>query len=127
MNGLIALENTTQIPLTLKKYQTKAIINSPFNQFQANPDLTHHLLLDKAAFLSLSWMIATIGDLKDSGLERFALTEAILAKQLQDKKDSILKNILGKHNKDMGSILVKASQLSETFVQDEVLNQLLIK
>jgi hypothetical protein len=105
--GCIQLRNSKIAPKHLTKYLTKEIITSPYNKMPDAGDVAYFLLLDKNYFYSLSWLIAELGKLKDSGLKIVAIKEALQqtgglseeesfkkAYQLLDKKQPKLQQLL---------------------------------
>jgi hypothetical protein len=77
LQGCIQLADTNIEDPATTKYLTPEIVNSSFNVMPASGNNVSSLMLEKKYFLSLSWMIAELGKLKDSGLRIFATTEAV--------------------------------------------------
>ena len=77
--GCIQYSSKTNAPSKLlAKYLTKAITTSPYNVMPAAGDNAYFLLLEKNYFYALSWMIAELGNIKDSGLCIIAVKEALM-------------------------------------------------
>ena len=78
MQGCIQLSKDKKpAAKVLAKYFTKEIINSPFNKMPDAGSNTHFLLLNQNYFFALSWIIAALGQVKDSGLGIIAIKEAL--------------------------------------------------
>jgi hypothetical protein len=105
--GCIQFSKSKTAAKHLSKYLTKEIITSPYNKMPDAGDAAYFLLLDKNYFYSLSWLIAELGKLKDSGLKIVAIKEALQqtgglgeeeafkkAYQLLDKKQPKLQQLL---------------------------------
>lgn len=76
MRGAIQLTDEHEAGADLIKYLTPEIVNSPFNKMPGRGANRHLLLLDRGYFLSLSWLIAELGRLKDQGLRDGLIAEA---------------------------------------------------
>ena len=111
-----------------KKYLTEEIVNSPYNKLPPAGENTSLLLLDKNYFLSLSWMIAKLGELKDEGLILTGLSEAI--RQVTSGTDeeimSKAKSLLGRNQRPMQAILDEAVEITKTFFSEKILQQLVL-
>ena len=111
LQGCIQLTEKSAEDKNLAKYLTPEIVNSPFNKMPnvgANKVL---LMFEKDYFLSLSWMIAELGKLKDEGLRIVILDEA------NDKSSSDSANTT--------AILSKATEISKTYFTEKNLDKLL--
>lgn len=112
----------------LKKYLTEEIINSPYNQLPPPGNNTSFLLMNKNYFLSLSWMIAKLGELKDEGLLLKGLAEAI--KQDTSGTDEEImakaKSLLGRSLRPMQAILDEAEEITKTFFSEKNLLRLVL-
>ena len=53
------------------------VIEFPYNQLPVLNSLKDHIFLEKNRFLSMSWLISTLGKLKDQGLGYILLEEAL--------------------------------------------------
>ena len=127
-------------PKYLTKYLTETIINSPYNTLPDAADLKHFLLFDKNRFYALSWMIAELGNLKDSGLRVEVIKEALLqtspqapAKGAQPKSkphenESLAKahTLAGAGQKTIPQILTAAENICKTFCKEKNLEGLIV-
>ncbi|MGE5406156.1 MAG: hypothetical protein ACM3NR_00480 [Methanosarcina sp.] len=112
----------------LQKYLTPEIVNSPYNKLPES-DITPVLLLRKNYFLSLSWIIARLGELKDEGLLITGLSEAIENTDSVPSKDAIVKSValLGKSENPMDRILRESEEIVRTYFMEENLQNLIMK
>jgi hypothetical protein len=111
----------------LGKYLTDGIINSPFNRLPAAGINTYFLLLNKSYFLSLSWMIAELGKLKDEGLLLTGLSEAIEKGAVSGNVGPLDKAraMMGSRQRPMKKILSEASSISKTYFEEKNLSHLI--
>jgi hypothetical protein len=112
----------------LRKYLTPEIVNSPYNKLPGS-DIKPVLLLRKNYFLSLSWIIARLGELKDEGLLISGLSEAIENTDSLSAKDSMVKStaLLGKDINAMDKILRETEEIARTYFSEENLQNLVVK
>lgn len=112
----------------LRKYLTSEIVNSPYNKLPGS-DIKPVLLLRKNYFLSLSWIIARLGELKDEGLLISGLSEAIENTDSLSAKDSMVKStaLLGKDINAMDKILRESEEIARTYFSEENLQKLVVK
>lgn len=123
LRGAIQLQ-AGKVERPLKKYQTNAIVHSPFNQMPETNGIEYTLLLRKPQFLALSWMIDKLGSLKDSGLLIECLEEALQATEPNLKDAALekkLKSILGKNQPGLDQLLDEAGAVMQQFTEDQVL------
>jgi hypothetical protein len=128
LGGCIQLSKQKALPDTLKKYLTKEIISSPFNKLPDAGSNEDFLLLDQNYFYALSWMIAELGKLKDSGLRVIAIKEA----QQQSGGDTearaleIAYGYLGKKQPTLEMILKNAGAICKTYFDEKNLEYLVL-
>ncbi len=125
--GLFQLKPNKKPTAAQKKYMTNEITSSPYNKMLAKGKLQHTILLNANNFYALSWMIAELGTLKDSGLKIEALTEAILATTKSQEKQAIQNayKICGAEQLAMADILLLAKKESDLFFKEQMLEGLL--
>lgn len=83
LQGAIQFKTADDIETgTVEKYLIPEIVHSPFNVMPAPGSNTVFLFLKKNYFLSLSWLIAELGKLKDNGLRIMITTEALQGTQV---------------------------------------------
>ncbi len=128
MKGSIQLGANKASPQHLKKYLTKEIVNSPYNVMPEVGTATCFLMLEKKYFLSLSWMIADLGKLKDSGLNVIALKEAL--QQTSALKETACLNkayqLLGNTKEKIPVLLNKATATCKLFIKEQNLENMLM-
>ncbi len=130
LRGAIQLKATAKKPSkALLKYQTTATLNSPFNTMPPAGDLQHILYLDRNGFLALSWVIAALGELKDSGLQVLMLTDALQHAEKLAPEAALKKayTLLGRKQPRLEQLLQDAGSICQTFFKDGILTSLVVK
>ncbi|MBK7434610.1 MAG: hypothetical protein IPI66_12435 [Chitinophagaceae bacterium] len=126
LRGCIQLANGPANPRHLKKYQTPAIIGSPFNIMPDAGGNRVFLMLDKRYYYALSWMIAELGKLKDNGLRLVAIKEALMQtaglKEPAAYKKALV--ICGKDQLPLSQLLDKAELICKTYFKENNLEHL---
>lgn len=129
LRGLIQLSETKDSPEFLNKYLTDEIKNSSFNKMPDGRLLQNHILLSQNYFYALSWLIAALGKLKDTGLRILVITEALMEinkqSRKQAEKDAV--GLCGEGQLSLEEILLQAKQISETFFYEKVLDKLVVQ
>lgn len=128
LRGCIQLSKSkAATPKYLTKYLTKAITSSPYNTMPDAAGLKHFLLFGQNRFYALSWMIAELGNLKDSGLKVEVIKEAILQTSKTNEKDALAKayKLAGAGQKNIPQILIAAENLCKTFCKEKNLEALI--
>ncbi len=127
LQGLIQLTENNIIDDSLHKYLTPDTINSPFNKMPEAGNNWFFLMLEKSHFLALSWMISSLGKLKDNGLRIVVITEALQQVRGIDHDTALAKTyeILGNQHPGVSTILSDASLICETYFKEENLDKLL--
>jgi hypothetical protein len=129
LRGCIQLgKSKTAAPKYLTKYLTPAITGSPYNKMPDAADLKHFLLFDQNRFYALSWMIAELGNLKDSGLKVEVIKEALLQTSKTNEKAALAEayKIAGAGQKTIAQILTAAENVCKTFCKEKNLENLII-
>ena len=96
-------------------------------------DLKYFLIFDQKRFFALSWLIAELGNLKDSGLKVEVIKEAILQTSPQsptaktNEKNTLAKayKLAGVAQKTLEQILDAAEKISQTFCKEKNLEDLI--
>jgi hypothetical protein len=111
----------------LRKYLTPDIVASPYNKLVTDPTQPNILYLNKSYFLALSWLIASLGALKDEGLLISGLAEAIKVTSKCHEKEAMEQSthLLGQPKTRVSQILKQASLLVNKFMAEQNLNNLL--
>ncbi|MBK7121326.1 MAG: hypothetical protein IPH68_00155 [Chitinophagaceae bacterium] len=133
LGGCIQLNKAKTTPKYLAKYATKEITGSPFNIMPDAGDCKHFLLLDKSRFYALSWLIAELGKLKDTGLRVVVIEEAILQTTPQGKAgktaeaDALKKtyHLLGPKQPKQQQLLDEAEIICKTYFKEKNLESLI--
>jgi len=126
LRGLIQLTDNNHAPVHLTKYLTEKITTSPFNKMPDAGNNEYFLLLNKKYFLSLSWMIAELGTIKDSGLTVIALKEALMQTDNSNETAALKKayQLLGKKQEKLEALLIRADAITKTFFEEHNLEQM---
>ena len=123
LRGCIQLKDRPKTNPKLKKYLVPEIVNSPYNKLPEPGANKHQFLLDQNYFLALSWLIAELGKLKDEGLRSTLIAEAIEQTKLIVKKG---RSTASENLPNLGTILVRASDICRTYFNEKNLDKLLI-
>lgn len=128
LRGCIQLtEPGKEVPEYLTKYLTKKITGSPYNIMPDAADQKYFLLLNKHHYFALSWMIAELGILKDSGLKAEVIKEAILQSSKTNEQDALAKayKLCGTGQKTIEELLTAAGNICKTFCKEKNLESLI--
>jgi hypothetical protein len=111
----------------LKPYLTKNIVSSPFNKLLPKGKNIDLILFNKTEFLALSWLIAELGIIKDTGLRITGLAECIAHANKITNVKAILEaqKILGKTHQTLPQLLAKSKVIITKFANDKVLENLI--
>jgi hypothetical protein len=128
LRGCIQLSNPKTTAKHLTKYLTKAIITSPYNVLPDAGSSKNFLLLDKNYFYALSWTIAELGKLKDSGLGVIAIKEALQQTGAVSDTAAYTKayQLLGKKQVKVQQILDTAEKVCKTYFNEHNLEHLVV-
>ncbi|MCZ8341717.1 MAG: hypothetical protein O9301_01680 [Leptospira sp.] len=128
LQGAIQFGLRTGSTERFESYLTPAVLNSKFNQLPEIRNNTHAVLLERNAFLALSWLIAEIGNIKDEGLEYFALQEAYIHIEGLNQEEAGKKanQILNWKEGKISELLVRASNHANEFIKKNVLGDLVL-
>lgn len=86
LNGHIQLHKTDKVPAAYKAYCTKAIMSNPYNKMAKAPAKGLQLTIEAHHFYALSYLIGTLGELKDIGQRCMVFEELMNAAQIKDTK-----------------------------------------
>jgi len=128
LQGCIQLVGNKTSPNHLKKYLTKEIVTSPFNKMPDAADTKEFLMLEKKFFLSLSWLIAELGKLKDNGLHIIALKEALQQTGTLKEEAAYKKvyQLLGTKQEQLPALLSKAQGVCKVYFDEHNLEHLVL-
>jgi hypothetical protein len=127
LQGIIQLTESNTPDEVVQKYLTPDTINSRFNKMPDAGNNRYFLMLEKNYFLALSWMISSLGKLKDNGLRVVAITEALQQIKGMDHDAALAMTyeILGPEHPGLSSILSDASALCEKYFKEKNLDKIL--
>ncbi|MEJ7611075.1 MAG: hypothetical protein WKF88_07850 [Ferruginibacter sp.] len=91
LQGAIQLNDNGISDESVSEYLIPEIVNSPFNKLPVPGNNTVTLLLEKKYFLALSYMISSLGKIKDEGLRVMAIAEAMEATQFLPPEKALTK------------------------------------
>ena len=125
--GLMELKADGEPPEFLKKYLKSEIISSPYNRMPDGSGLENHIILNQNYYYALSWMIAELGKLKDSGL-KIELLEKSIAKvyKAKDNVSQLAYSIADDNQPTILQILNEAEGISKTFFEEEILEHIVV-
>jgi hypothetical protein len=128
MRGCIQISKSKTASKHLTKYLTKEIITSPFNKLPDAGNCKNFLLLNQNYFYSLSWMIAELGKLKDSGLKVVAVKEALLQTGAAGDEAAFKKayQLLGNKQPKLEQLLDAAEKICKTYFTENNLEHLVV-
>ncbi len=128
LRGCVQLGKTKTAPKYLAKYLTKEIITSPYNKMPDAGDNKHFVILKQNHFYALSWMIAELGKLKDTGLRVIAIKEALQQTSSVSDAEAYSKayKLCGQNQVQLKEILSKADSICKIYFKEKNLEQLLI-
>ena len=128
LRGLIQLKANPNDPESLNKYLTAEILNSLFNIMPDGSGLQEHILLNNNYYYALSWMIAELGKLKDSGLRIVILEESIeCVYKTNENTEQLVYSICGETQMKIPQILKHSEQIANTFFDENILENLVYK
>jgi len=126
LQGAIQLTPNDTADENLSKYLTEEIRQSPFNKMPEAGTNSYFLMLEKDYFLSLSWMISSMGKLKDEGLRIVCVSEAIMQTRGTGKAEALALayQVLGGQHPRLTSILNETTAICETYFSEKNLDKL---
>lgn len=86
LKGHVQLNKTDKVPAAYKTYCTKAITSNPYNKMSKAPSKGLVLTIEAHHFYALSYLIGTLGELKDIGQRCMVFEELMNAAQIKDTK-----------------------------------------
>ena len=128
LRGCIQLNQSKSVTAKfLSKYLTKAITGSAYNVMPDAGDQKQFLLLDKNRFYALSWLIAELGNLKDSGLKTEVIKEALMQTSKITEQDALAKayKLSGRGHQTIKQVLTASENLCRTFCKEKNLEALI--
>jgi hypothetical protein len=87
LNGLVQLRHVRVFDKAMEKYCTPEIMKSPFNLLPKAPQNIAPIYIQSQYFYALSWLIAELGTIKDSGLRQLSFNDALRNAKFKLVKD----------------------------------------
>lgn len=128
LDGLIQLKPDDIIDPELMAYQTKEVVESPFNILPVLKKGIQPIYIDTAVFYALSWIIAESGRLKDSGLRIIVLEEAIRETHYASEKEvkALTRTLAVKSNRSLKEIKSTMKVIADKFIDhDKILDRIM--
>ena len=126
LRGLMQLKVDNDPPDFLKKYLTPAIINSPYNIMPDGNGLEEHILLNNNYFYALSWMIAELGKLKDSGLKIIVLEESFYSVyKTSVDTEPLAYSLCDENQMTLSEILTQSQNITQKFFGEKILENII--
>lgn len=112
---------------TNKKYLITEIVQSPYNVLKDVKSIKHKVVFNKSYFLSLSWLIYTLGKMKDEGqkIEAFSHAYEFILSLTEEEIENELKVVFGKNQKTSKMVLEESKEIAEQFYNDNILENLI--
>jgi hypothetical protein len=122
LDGRMQLKQAPKANTALKKYQTKEVLASPFNELPKSKGQKRTVHIDQASFYALSFVITALGAIKDEGLSQHLLVDALLATKQSTAKNAATDalKMLGQKRNEI-QLLADASSLIDAFEKSNVL------
>ena len=126
--GFVGLYTVEPAPAALIKYATTETVHSPYNQLPAVQEIKKDLRLNRHAYYAMSWLIAQLGTLKDSGLRLHAVAEQVRTHKKCSQKEALrdAQTMLGSTQPSIDDLLNTARGLVIQIQNDKAFSQLLI-
>ncbi len=129
LSGVFRFAETDIKPTAqMEKYMTDGVKKSPFNVIPTTLSVETPILLNKNCFLTMSWLIAELGDLKDSGLGVEMLKEALQNTASLDDAAAYAKAyaVLGQEQVPLDTLISKSQNVLKTYFDEGHLKVLLV-
>ncbi len=129
LQGLVMLQEDRKYATVLKTYLTPEIINSPYNILPTSDTKTKKVVLEKNNFMALSWLINSLGKIKDTGLKIEIIKEALQhnGTLTNVEIDKTTRTLLEKNHPTLAQLLTDAGKITQVFFNNEILINLLKK
>ncbi len=128
LRGGVQLSKTPHTPGHLIKYLVPEILNSPYNKMPDAGNAKYFLLLQENYFFALSWLIAELGKLKDTGLKIIAIKEALQQSGGVSEEEALnhTSQITGNNHPTLQQLLDDAERICKTYFDEHNLEHLVI-
>lgn len=127
--GVFQFAETDAKPtVQMEKYITEAVKKSPFNVLPTTLSVENPILLNKNCFLTMSWLIAELGNLKDNGLGVEMVKEALqnTASLADTAAYAKAYAVLGQTQVPLDGLISKSQNVLKTYFDEEHLKGLLV-
>lgn len=127
LDGIVELKDMeAPVPEKFGKYLTEKVLASPFNRLSGSYKYERLIYINKTGFMALSWMIATMGELKDDGLTLQAVYDIAQLTDLDKAGREAVNEFLADRDSRNAAILELATSYATHFLADNVLYTLLM-
>ena len=128
LQGVIQFSATENKKSYLKKYLTKEIVNSPYNILPAKGENKIVIEIDKNSFLALSYMINTLGKIKDEGLKIEALAKILATNSTLPENKILIKatSLAGYPSEYINVLLSKSTKTCTLFFNEKIIDNLIV-
>ena len=125
LQGCIQLTDSKPVDEKVSKYLIPEILNSSFVKMPDAGTNSYFLLLEKNYFMALSWMIATLGKLKDAGLGITVVKEALAfhKNNIPGNIETIL--LAASSGENTESVLSKATRICREYFDEQNLEKMI--
>ncbi len=128
LHGKIQLRKDAKPKLAYKPYMSRAVISNPFNKMPLKGAHSSVVQLYAPAFYALSYVIAGLGDLKDSGLGQHTYANALVMVNKISPAQAKLETakVFAGDAKEEQAILLEAKKMCLAFLKTGALDALVI-
>ena len=126
--GIFQFAKTDEKPTAqMEKYLTDTVKKSPFNVMPTTLKVENPILLNKNSFLTLSWLIAELGNLKDNGLGVEVIKEALQSTTSLADAAAYAEAyaVLGQEQVPLDTLISKSQNVLKTYFEEGHLTRLL--
>lgn len=128
LRGCIQIMDSGESEQATKEYLIPEVVNSKFNIMPDAGDNNWFLLLEKNYFYALSWLIAELGEIKDEGLQYYAVAEALQQTAGFSQQESLTKSfeVFGVQPSTYNALLERAGVVTKKFMEQKNLDKLVL-
>ncbi len=127
LNGMVQLRHVKVFEKAMEKYCTPEIMKSPFNVLPKAPQNIVPIYIQSHYFYALSWLIAELGTIKDSGLRQLSFNDTVRNAKFKvaKDKDALIKSIEKKIEYTHDDISSIAESIVDEFIYtDRILHRI---
>jgi hypothetical protein len=128
LQGKIQLLKDAKPKLVFKSYMTKNVLSSPFNKLPVKGKHTTTVQLYAPAYYALSYVISTLGEIKDNCLTQHGYTNALMNEKKISPAQAKLQTEKEMGNSVIGekALLLDAKNLCDRFIKSGALKMLVV-